>query len=387
MYTGFTFQSSTRVIAGKPLSESLAEAVDYLRVTKALVITDPGLAACGVLKALEDAMKEIDLPYVVFTEVRPNPNDISINKAVDFYKTTDADFIIALGGGSSIDTSKAVAILATNEGTLYDYITDDRIRVKNRPLGLVAVPTTAGSGAEVTHIGALAYNGKKGQIRDPLAAPAVAILAPHLMSSMPKSIATVVGWDALTHALESYLSKNSNPISDPLALEAFDLICNNLIPFVEDRSNAEAAANMLMGSTIACIASCNTGNGNVHGIGRPIQGHYDFEHGKTLAVILPHVMMFNVDVVPEKLATVAQTLGVDITGMSIREAAVQAVIALQDMRDKLGLPSCYKDMGMTEDVIPLIAEQAMHNTGPSPRETTYEDLVRLITAGYNGDRI
>jgi len=143
---------------------------------------------------------------------------------------------------------------------------------------------------------------------------------------------------------------------------------------------------MLLGSTMACVSACNTGNGNVHGIGRPIGAHYDLEHGKALAVILPHVMMFNAEAVPEKLALVAEKLGVNTAGMPVKEAAKQAVIALQALRDELGLPSSYKELGMTEDVIPEMAEHALHFSGPNPRKTTYEDLVLLITAGYNGDR-
>ena len=390
----FEFLCTNKIVFTHHLAESLKSAKDYLKVTKAFLVTDPGLAKLEIYKNLKSAMDEAGFPYVECAEAELNPDDISMDKVAAKMAGTGCDAVIGFGGGSTLDTAKAAAILATNGGRIRDYFGVNL--VPNAPLPTIAIPTTAGSGADITKFLAIVDSEKhtKAQVLDDKAAPDVSIIYPENLLNTPKHLIPAVGFDSLTHAVEGYINAKANAITETLSLKAFELMSRNLVRFYNDNTDLEAAGALLLATSLGCMACSSIGTGDAHCIARSVGGRFhNIHHGTALGVSLPHVLNFNLEGSQKKLADLARAMDLDVNGKSDLEAAKQLVLAIQQVRDDLGLPASYKELGMTLDCLDELAasskDKSEHGSsaGAPPRKATIEEYKKLITDAYNGVKI
>lgn len=378
----FTFQIDTHIIFEPKAIQKTGEIISSKYERRiGVIITDDGIISTGLIKDLEISLRKAGIDYVVFSDVEPNPRDITIANATDIVKKTGAGLIIGFGGGSSLDVAKGAAVLATNGGIINDYA--GRGKVKVAPLPVVAIPTTAGTGSEVTGNISFTDSAKKNKLscQSPLNLPTLAILDPWLLRTIPKKVAAACGIDALTHAVEGYISNRANPITDSLALGAINLIGKHLRSFIRNPNDIEHASSMLIASTLAGIVVSSAGAGNVHGIARPLGGRFDVPRGLACAVLFAPVLQFNAVVVQEKLACVASALGLT-EKLPIDKAANISVTLVRELCDDIGIPNSLSDLGIKRENIPEIAKMAIANTGPNPRETKYEDIVAILEAAF-----
>jgi alcohol dehydrogenase class IV len=326
----------------------------------------------GVLEAAR-------VPFTACTDIESNPRDVSIHAIFDRAVTSGCDGVVGIGGGSAMDTAKGVAVLMSNGGSIADYDGINKIGKDLPPV--VAIPTTAGTGSEATANAALTRSSDhyKMSLRSPRLLPKLAILDPLLLRTLPRSVAATSGLDALTHAIEGYLSVRANPFSDFFAIRAMELLARNIRAFVANPENVEAASAMLMGSMLAGMVVSNTGTGNDHALARALGGLCDVPHGTATALLLPHVMSFNAAARPERYIEIASAIGVATTG-TVREVAARVVDEIHLLLRDLDVPLRLRDVGVAEDKIPALIEVALKNVGPNPRRTSAADLERILRA-------
>jgi alcohol dehydrogenase len=330
---------------------------------------------------MRDLLESSKIEVEVFDEVEPDPSVETVEKGFRLHQQKKARVLVAIGGGSSIDTAKAIGILATNGGRIHDY---EGMRIfKVPPLPLIAVPTTAGTGSEVSGVCVITdtERGIKMSIRHPGLNPArIAILDPLALASLPASVAAHAGMDAFVHALESYLSLGSGPLTDGIDLQAVELVAKNIRPFVADRGNLEAGGNMLAGANLAGIGFTHTGTGNVHCMARFVGAFFHVPHGLSNAVCLPYVAEYNMLTRPEKFARIAQVMGIETDGMTSTESAQAAISAIRSLCDDIHIPRNLREIGVKEEAIPQMARlafEANYNLW-NPRYTTEKDFVELF---------
>ncbi len=392
----FEYQCANKIVFTHKLAESLQSAKTSLKVNKAFIVTDPGLAKTNHYEELIKAMDEIDFAYEVYTDVELNPDDLSMDRAADVFLKTDCDVVIGFGGGSTLDTAKTVAVIATNGGKTRDYFGVNK--VPNQPLPCIAIPTTAGSGADITYFMAIVDSEKhtKGQILDVKCGPDVSIIYPENLIGMPPHLVPAVGFDSLTHAVEGYINAKANSITESLSIKAFELMSQNLVKFYKDNTDLEAAGALLLATSLGCMACTAIGTGDAHCITRSVGGRFhEVHHGTGLAVALPHVLNFNLYGSTKKLSDLARAMGLDIAGKTELEQAKMLVLAIQQVRDDLGLPASYKELGVViddeclEELAYSSKDKSEHGSsaGAPPRKATIEEYKQLITDAYNGVRI
>ena len=339
-----------------------------------LLITDQGVVRAGIAKKVTDLLIEAGIRYELFDRVEADPSVQVAEEATAFYKERGCTSIIGLGGGSSMDVAKAVALMGTHEGTLREYLAGKPIE-GTVPL-LLAIPTTAGTGSEVTAVAIIADHESKVKaiLRSPVLVPQVAVLDPLLLASVPPRVAAETGADALTHAIESYLVLTSHVITDALALSAIRMIFNNLPAFVANSRDVAAAGQMLLASCMASLCFKNTGLALAHGLAHPAGVYFHTSHGLSCALYLPGVMEFNTPACAEKLASIAEAAGTDVRRLSAEMAAAEAVRAVRTLFAKVGIPRTLSEMGvefklepkMVDDV--LASPPAKNNPVPADRE-------------------
>jgi alcohol dehydrogenase len=376
-----TISIPTKIIFGVESYLRIPEEVRGLGGDAVFSVTDKGVAQTGFFKKVIDLLQSSKIGIDIFDEVEPDPTDKTVEKAFNLYQKGKVSVLLALGGGSPMDTAKAVGILATNGGRIHDYEAIDRYKSPSLPL--IAVPTTAGTGSEVSGTTVITdtERGLKISIRHPRFNPArVAILDPLALTSLPASVAAHAGMDAFIHALESFVSLQSSPIIGGITLHAIRLIGESIRPFVANRGNLEAGGNMLSGAAMGAMGFTNTGAGNVHCMARLVGTFFHVPHGLANAVCLPSVAEFNMIACPEKFARVAQAMGVQIDGMTSLEAARSAVSAIKVLCEDIGIPRNLKEIGGKEEAIPKMAQLAFQSNYNrwNPRYTTEEDFVKLF---------
>lgn len=306
-------------------------------------------------------------------------------RAYEVCRSNDAQAILALGGGSTIDVAKSVAILATNGGRIQDY--EGIEKFSKPPLPRIAIPTTAGTGSEVSGSCAITNNetNLKMAIRHPTLNPAnVAILDPIALATLPAHVATHSGMDAFVHAFESYLSLKANPLTDALNLHALELISQNIRPFVANRNNLEAGLAMQCGSSLAGMTFGITGLGNVHCMARVVGACFNVSHGLSNAICLPHVAEFNLVANPRRYARIAAAMGRFVDGMPELDAAAEALRAIQSLCRDLEIPNGLRDIGAAADQFPEMARVcvAENYNRWNPRHTTYDDFLALFRKAF-----
>ncbi|WP_210766284.1 iron-containing alcohol dehydrogenase [Salinicola sp. MIT1003] len=375
----------TKILMGAGVHAQAAQIVKMLGAERVLIIADGALLESEVFSGITQVLDEDNIGWALFTEVEQDPSDTTVEKALAVCQDNKSSALIALGGGSAIDVAKAVGILMTNGGRIHDYEGIRKFEVK--PLPLVAVPTTAGTGSEVSGSCVITDSTRhlKMSIRHAELNPAsVALLDPLAVKTLPAHVAMHAGMDAFVHAFESYISLNANPITDAMNLHALELLSSNLLPFVANRSNEEAALNMLCSSSLAGMAFGITGLGNVHCISRFIGAYFHLSHGLSNALCLPHVAEFNRIAVQEKYARLAETFGCDVRGLPVRDAAVHTVRFIQQLCADLDVPPRLREVGVQKEKFEEIAKlclEANYNRW-NPRYTSQADFLRTLNEAY-----
>lgn len=376
-----TLSIPTEMIFGENSISRIPEEVRRLGGKTVFLVTDQGVVQTEFFRKVVNVLKSSEIGMEVFDSVEPEPSAETVEKALGLFRRSKAEVLLAVGGGSSMDTAKGVGILATNGGKIFDYEGWDKF--KNTPIPLIAVPTTAGTGSEVSN--GCVFTDTKQDIKRTIThvrlnKARVAILDPTALVTLPASVATHAGIDAFVHAFESYLSLEATPLSEGISLYGTELVAKNIRPFVANRGNLGAGGKMLLGAAFGGIGISSVRTGNVHCMARFVGALFHVSHGLSNAVCLPYVAEFNSIACPEKFASVAQAMGVDTKGLTVTEAAKAAVSAIKDLCDDLGIPRNLKEIGVKEEAIPKMAKlciQANYNRW-NPRYTTEEDFVKLF---------
>ena len=366
---------------GPGAREVLPEVVARLGKKKALVVTDAGLVKFGVAGKVTEVLDKAGIAYAIFSEVKPNPTVSNVKAGIDAFKKAEADFIIAIGGGSSMDTAKGIGIVINNPEFSDIVSLEGCAPTNNKSVPIVALPTTAGTAAETTinYVIIDEEKQKKMVCVDPNDIPAVAIVDAELMYSLPKSLTAATGMDALTHAIEGYITKAAWEMSDMFEIEAIRMIARYLPIAVEEPSNPEGRNGMAVAQYIAGMAFSNVGLGLVHGMAHPLGSLFDVPHGVANALLLPTIMEFNLPSSVKKYGEIARAMGVDTNGMTDEQAAQAAVDAVRALAIKVGIPQHLSEIGISEKDIPALADQALSDvcTPGNPREVTLDDIVAL----------
>ena len=370
---------------GRGAREKLAEEIEARHFQKILVVTDKSLLETGTVDLVTDVLKKKNISYVIYDEVKPNPTVQNVQDGLKVAKDNSVDCIVAVGGGSSIDTAKAIAIIFTNEEFSDVVSLDGTAATKNKALPLIALPTTAGTAAEVTinYVITDEVRTKKMVCVDPHDIPIVAIIDPDLMQGMPQSLAAATGMDALTHAMEGYITKAGWLIPDMFHINAMSLIYKNLERAANEKDK-KAVEKIGYAQYIAGMGFSNVGLGIVHSMAHSLGAYFDTPHGVANALLLPHVLKFNGQVCPELFRNMGNAFGLDMANMTDEEAVQKVVDAVKELSIKLHIPQTLKEIGIPKEMLPTLAEQALHDacTPGNPREVTKEAILALYKEAY-----
>ena len=351
---------------------------------KAFIVADKDLIGFGIVKLVTDSIG--DFPYEIFSGFKANPTVANVKCGVEAYKASGADFIIAVGGGSAIDTSKAIAIIINNP-EFDDVISLEGVAdTKKKCVDIIALPTTAGTAAEVTinYVITDEDSGRKMVCVDPNDIPVLSIVDAELMASMPKGLTAATGMDALTHAIEGYITKGAWHLSNILEINAIKIISDNLREATFNGSNMKAREQMALGQYVAGMAFSNVGLGCVHSMAHPLGARFDIPHGVANALLLPTVMEFNMPSSIIKYGRIARAMGVDTEGMTDEESAMAAVNAVKQLSLDLGIPQTLREIGIPEEALEQLAKDAFGDvcTGGNPQPITEEDILALYKKVY-----
>lgn len=368
---------------GPGARKELPGAIRGLGKSKVLVVTDKGLLQFGVAKMVTDVLDEAGISYTIFSEVKPNPTVSNVKAGIDAFKRAQADILVAIGGGSSIDTAKAIGIVMANPEFSDIISLEGCAPTKNKSVPIIALPTTAGTAAETT-INYVIIDEEKQQKKkmvcvDPNDIPAVAIIDAELMYSLPKGLTAATGMDALTHAIEGYITKGAWELSDIFEIEAIRMISHYLPMAVSDPKNPEGRNGMAVAQYVAGMAFSNVGLGLVHGMAHPLGALFDIPHGVANAVLLPTVMEFNMPYCTAKYRHIAEAMGIDTSSMNDDEAAQAACNAVKQLSQNVGIPATLTELGITEENIPALTQQALEDvcTPGNPRPVTHDEVANI----------
>ena len=369
------FHMPTAVVFGPGVISELGGIVrNKLRSSRPLLVTDKGIMTAGIAQGVLTQLPATP----TFDDIEPNPKHGTVNRGGEVARRLMPDLVIGLGGGSVLDAAKAIALLATNPGGIEDY--EGREKYREAPLPVLAIPTTCGTGSEVTWVSIITHTGRKIKmsIKGPLMYPAVALVDPDLLMTLPKHLVASTGFDALTHAIEAFTAKPATAITDALALEALRLIFRSLPEAYPDiRANPTAREELMLGSVIAGMAFVNSDVGAVHCLAESIGSTYDTPHGVANAVLLPFVMEFNLKAAKAKYARIAALAGIE--AKDEEEAAARLIQKVQELSRALSIPM-FRDLGIPESGLELIAKKSFeNNSNPSnPREATALDYLDIL---------
>ena len=366
---------------GENAREHLVEEIQKKDFKKVFLVSDKSLVEAGVTAKVEKVLKDANIAYDLYDEIKPNPTIKNVTDGVEACKASNADVIVAVGGGSSIDTSKGISIVMTNPDRADIKSLNGLSNTVNRGMPIIALPTTAGTAAEVTINYVITDEERKIKMVcvDPNDIPIVAIVDSELMASMPKSLAAATGMDALTHAIEGYITKAHNEISDMFHLKAIKMIFDNLEKAVNDKD--KKAVNMMgMAQYIAGMGFSNVGLGICHSMAHQLGAVYDTPHGIANAMLLPTVLEYNGDVCYERYVDILQTLGYPAEKYTKEELIKTLVERVRDLGEAVGITQTISDYGAKLEDIPMLADKAMEDPCKpgNPRETSKEDLIDLF---------
>lgn len=372
---------SPRIVFGVGTARQAGEELARLGVSHALTVTDGGLVQTDIPGGVTKSLDAAGVKWTLFGDVEPNPSIRTVETGAALYRARACDGIVAVGGGSPIDAAKAIGILVSTGGAMRDYFAGKKVE---RPLPpLVAIPTTCGTGSEVTQFAVITDTEKhfKLGIGSPFNLPKVALVDPALLVQLPARMVASTGMDALCHAIESYTSDLAQPISDALDLHAIQLIAQHLRPAVANR-NLQDLSGMAMASLLAGLGFNNTRTTLVHAMSHTVTGHASVPHGLANAILLPHALAFNLIGNPEKHADIARALGEDVQRLSGMQAARVAVQAVRALADDIGIPKSLAEVGVTDELLDRMADDAMKSGGIplNPRRPSRDDVLSVFRA-------
>lgn len=365
------------------LDEAMTAIAGY-GLRKALIVTDQGLARAGVAERIAGLLAMRDIDAVVFDGARPNPTIANVEAGLAVLQREHCDCIVSLGGGSPHDCAKGIALCATNGGRISDYEGVDRSTKPQLPL--IAINTTAGTASEMTRFCIITDEARhvKMAIVDRNVTPILSVNDPALMVAMPKGLTAATGMDALTHAIEAYVSTAATPITDACALKAISLISDNLRQAVADGSDLQARENMAYAQFLAGMAFNNASLGFVHAMAHQLGGFYDLPHGVCNAVLLPHVQSFNASVSAKRLSDVGRALGADIKGITDEEGAQAAIAAIRSLAHDVEIPAGLRELGAKLQDIPLLATNALKDACglTNPRRADQRQIEEIFRSAF-----
>ncbi|WP_158736805.1 iron-containing alcohol dehydrogenase [Alteribacillus sp. YIM 98480] len=376
----FSYELPTEIVFGNHSIEQLPEKIKKLQGSNVLVISDPGVKDVGILDKVTAPLREADISYDTFWDIEREPDVKTIRKVSEKAREFGADLVVGVGGGSAQDAAKAVGVMMNNEGDITDYAGLEKVPHESIPT--ICIPTTAGTGSEATIwtvISDKENNGKFG-IGGKTVAPTMALCDPMLTLSLPAPMTASTGIDALTHALESFVNKATQPISETLSRESMRLISKSLRQAVHQGDNVEARYNMLLASTIAATAFNPTRLGLSHALCMPLGAKFNVPHGTANAILLPQVMEYNLVGNAEKYKEIAEIFGENTEGLPLYEAAELSVKAIKKLNQDTGIPAGLREYGVTEDDLDYIAEGSIgsDNCTVNPRKPSIEGLKEIV---------
>lgn len=381
----FEFNLSTRVYFGCGRLNNLPEILAGFNLRDILIVTD-GLEGTGIISRAQKLVSAAGISCQLFAEVEPDPTIELVEKGLHQLQRQKSQAVVAIGGGSSIDAAKAISLLATNGGRISSY--EGANKVTRPGLPLVAVPTTAGSGSEITAFAVITDRQRdyKMTVSGINVSPLAALVDPELTLTMPARLTACTGMDALTHAIESFVSNHANPMTEAWSLEAIRMIGRHLRVAASAVNSIEARSGMLAASTLAGASFSTTRLGNAHAMAHPVGARFRVPHGMANAVLLPYVMRFNLPAAPQKYAKIAAALGEDLQAASPEAGAGKAVAAVVRLSRELEIPENLKELGVKDSDLRQLAEDAMTsgNVLANPRQTGLNEMVALFKEAYYG---
>lgn len=378
------FLLPTKIISGSGSKELVAAEAKFFGARTALVVTDPGLAKTGLPDTVAGCLRTDGIETAIFSEVEPDPSIATASKAAEEARNMHADVLVAIGGGSSIDTAKSAGLLVASGGYLKDYAGVNKVAKPTLPV--IAIPTTAGTGSEVTIFAVMSDpdNNEKFTISSPLIAPRTSILDAELTLKLPPSITAFTGMDALTHAFEAFGSVIAQPATDALAVHAIRMIVENLPVAVHRGDRLAARENMLQAAFIAGVAFNSAFLGLAHAIASPLGGYFHVSHGLANAVMLPYVLEFNLPAAIDKYAAIAVALGLGSSCEPKRSLAERTVAAVTQLTRDINIPERLREVGAKEEILPLVAKDALKSIQLrfNPRLAGEPEILALLRKAY-----
>ncbi len=365
--------------------ETLAEELTNWETKTALVVTDEGINKAGLIEPVEEQLSKADVSVSVFTGAEPEPTLSKLDTIADEYRKKRFDIVLGVGGGSSIDTAKGLSILMTHGGKAVDYLGIGMVPGPCIPV--VAIPTTAGTGSEATNIAIFGDTERqlKMAMVSPYNFPRLSLVDPTLSYRCPANVTAASGLDALVHAIECYTGKKANTFTDALALEALNLIAGSLRTAVADGSNEEARNHMSEAAMLGGIMIVNSGVTAVHALAYPLGARFHVPHGVANALLLPHVMESNFSSALDKFAIIAKIMGEETEGLSLREAAMRAIVAVKDLSNDVGVPQRLRDLDVPQEALEGMAVATMDVTrlmSNNPKELSLDDVRGIWKAAW-----
>ena len=379
----YGFFIPTVTLMGIGAHKQLGSRIKALGGNKPLIVTDKGITKAGLAGKISDLVrKDAGVEPAIFDETIPNPTDKNVHDGVDFYKKNNCDMIITLGGGSPHDCGKGIGLVVANGGSIKDYEGVDKSMKPMPPF--IAINTTAGTGSEMTRFCIITDTSRKVKmaIVDWRVTPTLAINDPLLMAGMPPSLTAATGMDALTHAVEAYVSTIATPVTDACALKAIELVSKHLRAAVANGGDMAARDNMAYAEYLAGMAFNNASLGHVHAMAHQLGGFYDLPHGVCNAILLPHVQRFNMIAKMDRFVDIAKAMGEVVEGMSPRAAAEKAIDAIKTLSKDIGIPSGLTELGVKEKDLKTMAENAQKDACgfTNPRCPSLEDVINIYKA-------
>ncbi|MFP5594706.1 L-threonine dehydrogenase [Kluyvera sp. 142486] len=375
------FIPSVNVIGNGALNDAMSTMKEY-GYRRALIVTDAVLNKLGVAGDIQKRLQEFDIMSVVFDGTHPNPTTVNVEEGLEMLRANDCDCVISLGGGSPHDCAKGIALVAANGGDIRDYEGVDRSAKPQLPM--IAINTTAGTASEMTRFCIITDVTRhiKMAIVDKHVTPVLSVNDSSLMEGMPKGLTAATGMDALTHAIEAYVSIAATPITDACALKAITMIVENLPTAVEHGSNSEAREAMAYAQFLAGMAFNNASLGYVHAMAHQLGGFYDLPHGVCNAVLLPHVQVFNSKVAAARLRDCAKAMNIDVSAMNDEQGAAACVDAIRKLARQVNIPAGLRDLNVKEEDIPVLATNALKDACgfTNPIQATHDEIMAIFRA-------
>ena len=382
-----SFKTAKKILFGRGAVRKVGEEARRLGAKKIAIITDQGVREAGIANKVAEILDKDHLDYGIWDGVEPEPSVKVGEDAIRFVREERCDGVVGVGGGSTLDTAKVAAVSITNPGTLEGWV---RVVFEKPPAPFILIPTTAGTGSEVSNVAIFATPEVKYALYSPHMYPDVALVDPELTVTLPASITARTGVDALCHGIEAYLSLEASPITDCLALESIRLVIENVRAAYANGENMEARTGMSLAALIAGLAFGNAGTVIGHACGYAYvypATRFHFPHGLAIGTTMPYVLEYNAISNLKKHATIAELLGGSIAGLSLRDAAFRCASDFKKILIDLDMPTSLKEVGITKDMIPLIAQNVFRSTkhvARNPRKITEKDMVKLFTNAYEG---